>query len=749
MLGWVRLHTFLLPMRRNLLLAGLVSALMLAGGADVRAQAVPTDPVEELQAGIDAAARGDTIRALAILDELISRDPAHAEAHFQRAQIYASLASGKATKFEERLAAENALEKAIKQDPNNPMYLLALGKLMLMQQIRVDARRVFARALSEARRADAETLAEVHYQLGLFHETQWIRFRDRHMLPMGRAQFDTDMAFYDAEWAWHFLMQSSYPGRDQGGDDRVAMLDHYRAALRAHPGHSGAATHLLAYLHDEGLLEQYMEVAESYVAAAQSDPLAYLSLGLGHYRRGNPEEAAGAFHYALSLMTEQERRQFEGLARILDKDSEKSYAGLSDAQKSEFERRYWSLSDPLMLTASNEFWLEYMARMAYVEFRYAVPEYKLRGWQTDRGDIYLRYGPPMKRATFPAQTTRVADGHSMGKVTTVWSYGPEGPVFVFRQNPGFRNARFADDFAFYAADLKATQPVRFESPALPERLPLPIQVARFRGGDGTMDVEVYATLPLSELGENAPVSEGTIESGVFIQDQGAREVHRITGEELVDFKAADGRRLEQWRLSLQPDGQHVVGVEAREPLTWRAAVGRAVVDPRFFAAGELSVSDLVLARVVEPLDSLPQTRAEFRVVPNPEMTYGLDERVSLYFELYNLLPDSEQYASYEVELEVVVEEIHRTGPGILQGLAELADKWGLTKEGTTPAELRFEKQQRVLARTVVPEYFDIALPGAPPGRYGLRLTVRDLNADREVSTTRTFHIRPKGSDPGS
>lgn len=743
MLQWVRVHISILPMSRNLLTAGLLLSLAFAGAGDVYAQDAANP---KLQAGIDAAARGDTIQALAILDELLSRDPGFAEAHFQRAQIYASLASGKSTQFEERLMAEDALHRALKEDPNNPLYLLELGKLKLMQQIRVDARRVFSRALSVASRADAATLAEVHYQLGLFHETQWVRFRDRHMLPMGRAQFDTDMAFYDAGWAWHFLEQSSYPGPEQGGDDRVAMLDHYRSALRANPGHTGAATHLLAYLHDEGLLEQYMEVARNYVSAAQSDPMAYLALGLGHYKRGSSEEAAGAFHYGLSLMSEGQRRQFEGLARILDKDAEERYSGLTHAQQSEYERRYWSLSDPLLLTASNEFWLEYMARMAYVDFRFGVPEYKLRGWETDRGDIYLRYGPPVKRATFPAQTTVMADATSMGKVTTVWSYGPEGPVFVFRQNPGFRNARFADDFAFYAEDLKASQPVRFESPALPERLPLPIQVARFRGADGTMDVEVYAALPLGALASEAPVSEGTIESGVFIQDQRAREVHRLTAEEVMDFRAAEGRRLEQWRLELQPDGRHVVGVEAREPLTWRAAVGRAVVDPKLFAVGELSVSDLVLADVVEPMDTLPASRADFRVVPNPEMTYAPDERVSLYFELYNLLPDEEQYASYEVELEVTVEEIQRTGPGLVQALAELADQWGLTKEGTTPAELRFQKQQRVVAQTVVPEYFDIELPGAPPGRYGLRLTVRDLNAGTETSTTRTFHIRPDRSD---
>ncbi|HUH11629.1 MAG TPA: GWxTD domain-containing protein [Longimicrobiales bacterium] len=734
-------------MSRILLAASLALALQLlpADGVAQEPKAVPS----RLQAGIDAAARGDTVQALAILDDLLEADPRLAEAHFQRAKIYASLASGRATQFQERALAESALEQAIKQDPRNPLYLLAMGKLMLMQQVRVDARRIFQRALTEAARADAATLAEVHYQLGLFHETQWVRFKDRHMLPMGRDQFDTDMAFYDARWAWNFLTDSPYPGSDQGDAERSSMLDHYRAALSVHPSHRGASTHLMAYLHDEGLYEQLLDVAHAFVGAAQSDPLAYLGLGLGHYRKGSMEEAAGAFHYALTLMSTEERRQFEGIGRILSKDGEARYTGLSPDQRLEYERRFWSVSDPLMLTAANEFWLEYMARMAYVDFRFGIEEYKLRGWQTDRGDIYLRYGPPVKRAAFGAAAIRTADMSALGKVTTGWSYGPDGPGFGFRQNPGFRNARFADDFAFYSEDFRSVQPARFESPTLPERLPLPVQVVRFRGPEGRMDVEVHAALPMAALGEGVPVAESTVERGVFVQDQQAREVERIVGEEIVRFREADGRRVESWRLSLQPDGRYIVGVEAREPLTWRAAVGRATVDPKLFALGELSISDILLADVVQPLDTLPASRTDFRIVPNPEMVFRPDQGVNLYFELYNLLPDDDQFASYEVELAITVEEIEREGPGVLQALAELADKWGFTKEGTSPAELRFQKQQRVVAQDILPEYFNVQLPGAPRGRYGLSLTVRDQNAGTEATTTRTFHIRPAGDGEGS
>ena len=106
------------------------------------------------------------------------------------------------------------------------------------------------------------------------------------------------------------------------------------------------------------------------------------------------------------------------------------------------------------------------------------------------------------------------------------------------------------------------------------------------------------------------------------------------------------------------------------------------------------------------------------------------------------------YAAYELELVVTVKELERTGPAVQRILGELADKWGLTAEGTQAVQLRFRKEAHVLARDVVPEHFKIQLPAAPAGRYGLRLVVRDRNADRTVVAEREFRIREEGgSEP--
>lgn len=729
-------------MPRTLLLTGLFLAL---AGSITETAGQSATAEAELRRGIDAYVQGDTAAALRLFDRAIELDPHLAEAHFHRGLVLASRADARATNYRDRLEAQASLETALRYDPNNPMYLLELGKLMLKQQIRLDAERIFNRALDAAARADAATLAEVHYQLGLMRETQWLRFSIRHNLPFNVSHLDANAAFRDSRYVWDLLEASMKPGG--GEEDRERMLEHFRAAIRANPAHIGANTHLLAYLYDEGMTDEYLAVARQFVRAAPSSPEAYLALGLGLHRAAKVDEAAGAFEVALTFMDPALREDFENIARILSVEAEKTYSSLTPAQRREYERRFWAQADPLFLTAANEFRLEYMARMAYADMRFGIPEYGLRGWETDRGLIYVRYGEPVRKATFAPPTTRTTDMDALGKVTTVWAYGRDGPVFVFRQNPGYRRAVFAGDFEFYAEDYRSRRPAVFTTPSIPEQFDLPVQVVRFRGPNGALDIEVHSLLPLARLGSDAAVAEGEIEFGLFIQDEKAKELQRDTRTEVVAFRgdSAEANRIESWRITLSPAPQYLVGVEARDPLTWRSAAGRVVVPATTFSAGTLGVSDLLLAHDVEPLTAEPVQRHDFRVVPNPAMRYRADEPVSMYFEIYNLLPDADQFASYELELTVTIEEIERKGPAIAKLLGELADKWGLTAEGSDVVQLRFRKEAHVRARDMIPEFFKIQLPGAPEGRYRLKLTVRDRNAGRTVVTEREFRI---GNDDG-
>lgn len=720
-----------------------IGILVLVAALPPGARGQSRDAREELRYGLERAAAGDTAAALAHLDQAVKLDPRLAEAHFQRGLLHARQASSRPTEYEERLQAQQAFQEALRLDPDNPIYLLELGKLMLKQQVRVDAQRLFQRALDAASRADPRTLAEVHYQLALFRETQWLRFRHRRNLPLGISQLNADFAFADPRYVWRLLDNSRFV-EGQGAAERDEMLRHLRAALATDPAHVGAASNLLAYYYDEGLMDEYMALARQIVRAAATEPRAYLALGLGLHRLGREDEAAGAFRYGLELMPEEERADMESIARLLTRADAEKLEALPPELQAEHRRRFWSASDPLLLTPSNEFWLEYMARMAYADLRFGVPEYGLRGWETDRGIIWVRYGEPARQASFAPPVSDPGDFEAIGRITTVWAYAETGPVFVFRQNPGYRQARFANDFRFYAEDYRSVQPTYFTAPSLPYLILMPVQVARFRGAQGNVDLEVHARLPLDSLGRLARAPSATLDEGLFVLSGQGNEVARITDTRNVAFESVDaGGMLRSWRTTVRAGTPYLVSVEVRDPLSWAAAVARENVGAKAFPAGQPSVSDILLASELEALVEHPAGRQDFRIVPQPSMAFPASRPIGLYFELYNLVPDAESYASYELELVVTVKEIYRKGP-IAQILGELADKWGFTPEGGEAVRLRFRKEARVLARDLIPEYFTISLGDAPAGRYGLTLNVLDRNANATVSTERTLEIVEQG-----
>ena len=723
------------------LLPLLAAAGMLLSAAPAAAQGTPAadDGREELRLGMAAVSRGDTLAALTHFERAVVLAPELAEAHFRVGLVYAERASTRQTDFEDRMRAQSAFEEAIRLEPDHPRYYLELARLMLKQQIRVDARRVLARALEVAERADPRTLAETHFQLALFHETQWERLRIRQNLPLGFEALDPERAIGDARHVWRMLEDSRPPPAGQGAADRSAMLEHLHAALAADATHMGALARMLAYLYDEGEMPEFVARAERAADFAPAEALPLLALGLARLRGGNTVEAGRSFAAGLQRLAPDQREHVENLRLVLDRDGEQAYERLTPAQRAEYRRRFWVLADPFYLTAENEYWLEFMKRMTYADLRYSIPEYGTRGWETDRGEIYVRYGEPLRRATFAANALNTGVPGGVGQVTTVWAYGPEGPVFFFSQNAGFRRARFSGDFAWFAEDYRSVTPARLADPAAPPPLAVPMQVARFRGADGAVDVEVHALLPLRRLAVTAPEGSVTVRSGVVMRDSEGRDVARVVSSDVVEARTA-GERPASWRAPVRPGGVLMVAVEAHAA-TGAAAASRVPVEPVAFPAGQLGVSDLLLGSRVAPLTAEPRGRQDFRVDPSPGLSFVPGAPIAVYYELYNLLPDAEQLASYEIEIAVTVKELYRSGAGLRRLLGDLADKWGLTQEGGEAAKLRYVREARVLARDLIPEHHRLELPDPPPGRYALRLTVRDRIARREASVTREFEVR--------
>lgn len=82
-----------------------------------------------------------------------------------------------------------------------------------------------------------------------------------------------------------------------------------------------------------------------------------------------------------------------GVALLVQPDERHTYQNLTtEDEQGRFVELFWQRRDPTPATPRNEFQEEFEKRLAYVNKKFSAGN--TPGWKTDRGKIYLRYGPP-------------------------------------------------------------------------------------------------------------------------------------------------------------------------------------------------------------------------------------------------------------------------------------------------------------------------------------------------------------------
>ncbi len=105
---------------------------------------------------------------------------------------------------------------------------------------------------------------------------------------------------------------------------------------------------------------------------------------------------------------------------IITREERKIFLELPDSGKDGFIEQFWERRDPDPDTEPNEYRIEYEQRVERTKILFHG-EGRL-GWQTDRGRIYILFGPPHERLTYPMD--------SSGFCREVWYYGSFPVIFI-------------------------------------------------------------------------------------------------------------------------------------------------------------------------------------------------------------------------------------------------------------------------------------------------------------------------------
>ena len=123
----------------------------------------------------------------------------------------------------------------------------------------------------------------------------------------------------------------------------------------------------------------------------------------GPYRKWLNEDVA-------YIITDEERAAFKRLQ--------------TDEEREQFIEQFWLRRDPTPDSAENEFKEEHYRRIAYANERYASG---IPGWKSDRGRIYITFGPPDEIESHPSGGTYERPPEEGGGTTStfpfeIWRY---------------------------------------------------------------------------------------------------------------------------------------------------------------------------------------------------------------------------------------------------------------------------------------------------------------------------------------
>jgi GWxTD domain-containing protein len=501
-------------------------------------------------------------------------------------------------------------------------------------------------------------------------------------------------------------------------------ITHFAEAGRLAPRSPDAWLMITPLLVENFDLPAAAEAAERAFAAAPEQPECELAVAYTSFRAGRIERAERAFRHAIPRLPRTARERFEDIAPVASERDTFTLHRLPPAEQPGFIAAFWRENDPDPTSPENEAQLEYWTRVAHAFFLYYNT--RRREWD-ERGEVYVRYGPPARAEYNPVMTDlswRFGTGGEFPMNVLEWSY-PELGMTVQMQDrllseyyllPITRtydpDPRPQPDSLAAHGDALASAGGRGVFPVLPPgvtRLPVDGTVALFQGGAG-------ARL-LAQI-ETAGGPRDTLTAQWVVTDSAGAEVARE--HHALSPSACDpaDRRVAEFDATLSP-GRYLVGLSVRGPGGRRGVYRDTVrVAP---PSPELALSDVVIAC------GAPDRGAGdvVRIAANPRARVGPGEPLTAYFELYHLTPGDDRVSRFEYVYTVTS-----------------ADRdWRIWLQRvfaprSAPAPIQITREES-FAGDVRRQFVTVPVQELPPGRYRLEIRVRDLvSGDEAVGRAR-------------
>ena len=517
---------------------------------------------------------------------------------------------------------------------------------------------------------------------------------------------------------------------------------------------SQAILHLGSLYESAGKPEKAVPLLERLTRINPNNKDAYLYLGLMYYKTSNLDGAYDAYKNALVLMNEREKREFtfysvKELIKPLFGDDFKNY---TEPELEALIKLYWKVKNPLYLSRYNERLLEHYSRVAYADLHFSLKKRDEPGWKSDRGEVVLRYGEPINRIRFRPQIGTGGKHMTTKTKTDVWQYAD----MVFGFSDDFFNGDFqfvqqplsdsrmvsqynGDSFSYYKYVERVrneTYDPKFEGP----KFNVPYEIVQFKDPrENKTDLFVNYGLSFADSFSKRNKFVNHHIAGLFLFSNFFQLISEKRDSILslplgnkIDIDDTTSFVVNSLSMKVPADSGNFA-FEIIRNIDKGVSSNHFKLVVRHFSNTNLNMSDIVLADNVDESNANHYSlrRGDISLLPNPLSIFSDKNKIFIYYEIYNLTPDSNGICNVEQQLTIRGKN-DRSGIGkVLNSVLNIFSVGKDEQQVTLTSQYQFrEKNPHV--------YFQLDMNKYEAGKYVLLLSINDKNTGKEIRGEKTL-----------
>ncbi|MBY0506302.1 MAG: GWxTD domain-containing protein [Bryobacteraceae bacterium] len=483
------------------------------------------------------------------------------------------------------------------------------------------------------------------------------------------------------------------------------------------------------------------------------------------------------------IITDEERTTWKRLA--------------TDEEREQFIEQFWLRRDPSPDTQENEYKEEHYRRIAYTNERFASG---IPGWKSDRGRIYITFGPPDELEDHPSGGTYERPIEEGGGTTSTfpfqkWRYrwiegvgqdiniefvdttmtgefrmtmdpsekdalmmvpgagltlyeqmglsskndrfsrtdgtrlGTGNQALPMRMNQferlqQFANLQKAPKIKFRDLEAQVNSKVTFNV------LPMQVRIDFIKMTNAT--VNAYVTIQFErkdlQFKQEANLSKSLVNIYARITTMTRRVAnvfeHPVSIEVPTEMlaEASKGKAIYQNAVPLAP-GRYRLNVVAKDVIGGNMNNYEIALDVPRFDDEKLGMSSVILADMIEKVPTKQIGAGQFvigtsKVRPRLSESFRRDEKMGIFFNLYNFSPDEKtKKPNGTIEYEIV----NSANAKVLEFTEDVKDIAGASATNVTIEKL-------------------LPLQSLEPGRYTLKMKVTDKNSNQILTPSTIFTV---------